>query len=246
MNRRPPGLLLSTCIDGFLQYKVAEGLSPNTLYCNRRMLRQWLGYIGDIKISEVGSQDISAYLAWLRTEYTPSRWNGDTSPLSAKTIRNVWVALSSFYSWAEEEFELAHPMRKVPAPRFQKAVVDPFTKEDIEKLLKACKYCRTAYPRDRSRFTFQIDTGWIKRNGQSVVLAQAVGVDRSLLLLLVKADLVATKDAARIRFRERPVGRPLPELVGVILRGDVEEVKAHQKPNPLSFRLTQRPRPMTR
>lgn len=27
MNRRPPGLQLSTCIQGFLQYKAAEGLS---------------------------------------------------------------------------------------------------------------------------------------------------------------------------------------------------------------------------
>ena len=46
MNRRPPGLLLSKCITGFLQYKTAEGLSPNTLDSNTldsygRILDNW-------------------------------------------------------------------------------------------------------------------------------------------------------------------------------------------------------------
>ena len=31
MNRRPPGLQLSKALQGFLQYKTAEGLSPRTI-----------------------------------------------------------------------------------------------------------------------------------------------------------------------------------------------------------------------
>ncbi len=40
MNRRSQGSLpLSKAISGFLQYKAAEGLSPNTLNCYKHFLR---------------------------------------------------------------------------------------------------------------------------------------------------------------------------------------------------------------
>ena len=78
MNRRPPGLMLSKCLTGFLQHKTAEGLSPNTLYSYERMLKKWLEYRGDdARIEEVTTQSIRAYLAWLRTEYIPERKSGE-------------------------------------------------------------------------------------------------------------------------------------------------------------------------
>ena len=129
MNRRPPGLLLSKCIVGFLQYKTAEGLSPNTIASYERMLNKWLDYRGDALIEDVTTQSIRAYLAWLRTEYKPQRKSGCQQPLSPKTIRNIWVALSAFFSWAKIEFEIPSPMNGVPAPQFTVAPVEPFCKD---------------------------------------------------------------------------------------------------------------------
>ena len=100
MNRRSPGLQLSKALVGFLQYKAAEGLSPNTLRNYKDHLTRWLDYAGDIEIGQVTSQDLRAYLAWLRTDHKPRRLAGGDHPFSLKTARNVWAALSSFFAWA--------------------------------------------------------------------------------------------------------------------------------------------------
>jgi site-specific recombinase XerD len=104
MNHSPSGsLLLSKAIPGFINYKTAEGLALRTIDSHERLLNKWLEHIGDQEIGKITAQDVVAYLSWLRNEYTPRRYNGKTHPLSPKSLRNVWVTLSSFYSWASQE-----------------------------------------------------------------------------------------------------------------------------------------------
>jgi site-specific recombinase XerD len=69
MNRRPSGLKLDKAVPGFLQYKAAEGLSPRTLVSYEYNLKLWSARASDVDVSEVTSQDIRSYLAWLRTDY---------------------------------------------------------------------------------------------------------------------------------------------------------------------------------
>jgi len=108
MNHTPSGsLLLSKAIPGFINYKTAEGLSPRTIDSYERLLTKWLEHLGDQKIGSISAQDIISYISWLRIEYTPHRYNGKTHPLSPKSLRNVWVTLSSFYSWAAQELGVA-------------------------------------------------------------------------------------------------------------------------------------------
>ncbi len=59
MKRRPPGLIISKAIPGFINYKSAEGLSPNTIYSYQRDLNQWLTYQEDVDISKVTPRDSS-------------------------------------------------------------------------------------------------------------------------------------------------------------------------------------------
>ncbi|MDY6877320.1 MAG: tyrosine-type recombinase/integrase [Chloroflexota bacterium] len=168
MNRRSPGLQLSKALVGFLQYKAAEGLSPNTLRNYKDHLTCWLNYAGeDTEVSQVTSQDLRAYLAWLRTDYKPRRLTGGDQPLAPKTIRNVWATLCSFFAWASVEFDLANPMKAVPAPRFERPPVETFSKEDIQALLKAYKFSREANTTDRRRFTMRRPTA---RRDQAIIL----------------------------------------------------------------------------
>lgn len=120
MNRRPSGLTLSKAQVGFLQYKSAEGMSPTTLTTYESHLRLWISCAGDIDVSDVTAGDLRGFIAWLRTEYTPRRVTGNKRPLSPKTMRNYWVTLCSFFTWAGDEFEIANPMKAVPAPRLRK------------------------------------------------------------------------------------------------------------------------------
>jgi integrase len=104
--------------------------------------------------------------------------NGDERPLSDKSVRNAWVALSAFFSWAKTEFNLPDPMDSVPAPRFKEAPFEPLSKDEVEVLLKACDFSQEANTTERRRFTMRRPTA--KR-------------DRAIILTLVDISLRASE-----------------------------------------------------
>jgi len=150
---------LSKAVIGFVNHKLAEGLTERSIDSYERALKKWIQYEGDKDISAVEPGAIRKYLAWLRTEYQPQRFNGESHALSPKTLRNIWVTLSSFYKWACFEFEIPNPMRDIPAPRYQKHPVESYTKTEIEALLKACAKTREADTHLRSSFSYDRPTG---------------------------------------------------------------------------------------
>jgi site-specific recombinase XerD len=110
MNRRPSGsLLLSRAIPSFLQYKAAEGLSPTTLNSYEGHLKLWLEYTDDIPVKQIDAKAVQAYFVWLRTEYQSRQVAGRPRPLAPKTIRNFYITLSAFFTWAKREFDLPKP-----------------------------------------------------------------------------------------------------------------------------------------
>ncbi len=137
MNHRSSGLSVSDAIEGFLQFKLAEGRSLRTVVGYRHDLREWLIHAGDKDVTRVNAQEIRACLIYLRSDYKPLRFSSDLSNLSPKTIRNFWVSLSALFSWLSRGFDLPSPMANVPAPRFSKAEIEPFKQDEVAALLKA-------------------------------------------------------------------------------------------------------------
>lgn len=178
MNRRPSGFSLSKALVGFFNTKAAEGLSPFTLRNYEHSLDQWVRFTGDVDVAKITTQDLRRYLAWLRTEYKPKRYNGDESPLSPKTIRNVHMTLKSFFSWASAEFGIESPMEGVPVPRVKQTPVIPFTREEVEALLDACEYSRRVDRGDGRRFRMRRPTA---------------GRDRAIILTLLDTGLRASE-----------------------------------------------------
>jgi len=106
-------------------------------------------------------------LAWLRTNYKPIRLNGSTEPLSQKSIRNVWVTFRSFFGWLHKEFKYPNPALEIKAPKIQQRPVEPFTKEEIEKMLKACGYTKESKTETRKKFVMRRPTA---SRDQAIVL----------------------------------------------------------------------------
>ena len=178
MNRSSPGLLISKSIDGFLKFKIAEGLSQRTVDSYEHILNHWLKYIGDKPVTEINPSELTGYMAWLRTDYKPVRFNGSTVPLSPKSVRNVWVTFRSFFGWLHLEFKYPNPAQEITAPKFQKSPVETFTKEEIEKILKACLYSREAQTEERHKF---------------VMRRPSANRDQAIVLTLVDTGLRATE-----------------------------------------------------
>ncbi len=72
MNHVSQRLTVAQAIEGFLQAKAAEALSPRTLEIYRSILEQWRDYRGDVSVQQVSAQNIREYLAYLRNGYVPS------------------------------------------------------------------------------------------------------------------------------------------------------------------------------
>ena len=195
MNRRPPGFPLAKAVEGLHHTKAAEGLSPRTLVNYRQHTGVWLEYMGEKTVEEITTQDVRAFLSWLRTDYRPRRiTGGNDQRLSAKTIRNFWVALSSFFRWASLEFDLPQsPMQRVAAPKFTEASVEPFGKAEVQALLKACKFMREAETVDRRSFAMRRPTA--RR-------------DEALMLVLLDTGLRASEICAlRVQDVNQRTGR---------------------------------------
>ena len=168
MNHSPSGsLLISKAIPGFINYKTAEGLALRTIDSHERLLNKWLEHIGDQKIGSISAQDIISCISWLRIEYTPHRYNGKTHPLSPKSLRNVWVTLSSFYSWAAQELGVAQIMKAIPAPRAKETPIEPINQEKVQRMLKVCVYSREAHPSNRRSFIMRLPYG---HRDQAIIL----------------------------------------------------------------------------
>lgn len=95
--------------------------------------------------------------------------------LNSKTLSNYWTALSSLWTWAENEIDAKHIIRgKVAKPKVRRGIIEPYSRADIALLLNACatnapwetrttgRTIRTDRPeklRDRAIILVLVDTG---------------------------------------------------------------------------------------
>ena len=190
---------------GFLQYKSAEGLAPVTVTGYERDLKLWIEYQGDLDIITITSQNILSFLNYLRTEYVPRRIAGDNSrKLAPKTVYNLYVSLASFFTWASREFDLSNPMKNIPRPRVpEDPPVEPFKKEDVELLIKACDFCEEAVTDRRRKFIMQRSTG--KRDKAILLTLLDSGLRAGELCALRIADV--DMKTGRVQIRSGEAGR---------------------------------------
>jgi site-specific recombinase XerD len=151
-------LPLRAAITGFLNFKTAAGLSQRSLDSYKRVLEQWAEYAGNKKVSQFTDREINAYLVYMRTGYVPHRFGEETRALSPKALRNIWISLCTFFTWANDEFQMQNPMKSVPAPKFQKVEVEPFTQEEITSMPRVCTYSREAETCIRRKFAMRRPT----------------------------------------------------------------------------------------
>jgi len=203
MNRRPTGFKLEKAIEGFLQYKAAEGRRPSTLDNYKDHLELLCEHLGDVAIDDITPADLRGFLVWLQTDYQPRRLTGGDGPLSHKTARNFWVSLSSFFTWATLEFNLDSPMKGVPGPKFKSPPVEPYTREEVEALLKACDQMKETQTVRRRRFTMRRSTGY--RDRALIVILLDTGLRASELCALKIGDL--DKKTGKILVKHGEAGR---------------------------------------
>jgi integrase/recombinase XerD len=132
-------MLLSKAIEGYF-YDKATTYSGKTLESYHFVFRNLITHLGDKDITSITPDDLKTFINWLRTDYIPKRFSGDTSPLMPASVDLHWKGARSLFHWANKELSLPRPDLNMPRPTFQRAHVKAFTEDEIRKILKACEY----------------------------------------------------------------------------------------------------------
>ena len=161
-----PSPTVSIAIEGFLLHKSAAGRSRYTIRNYRTQLNRFAQRAGSKRIDELKGNDIESFFEWLRKDYRYTSVGTSKikpRPLSPKTLRNAWAAMSSFWNWASLEFGFDNPFT-MPAPHAAQQPVNPLTMEEVASLMKACRRSagqsrRPTSKRDKALISMLLDTG---------------------------------------------------------------------------------------
>src|SRR5512147_1434893 len=124
-----------------------------------------------------------------------------TKKLSPKTVYNLYISVASFFTWASREFQIDNPVKGVPRPRVpEDAPVEPFKKEEIELLIKACDFCEEAITDRRRKFVMQRSTA--KRDKAILLALLDTGLRASELCALRIGDVDMKSGRVQIRAGE--------------------------------------------
>lgn len=111
---------LHKAIEGFLIARTADGYSPETLKMYRWALELISTQLGEMEVGAIRASDLERFWNWVRTDYRPTRMSGDTSPLTGRSLENIWTASRSFFNWAVDTFDLTErPDLKIRRPRYK-------------------------------------------------------------------------------------------------------------------------------
>lgn len=158
---------LSTLIHGYQLCIRTEGKSENTSRIYETALEKFSrflitnGYSQDV--TELGSHDIRAYIAYLQQSNTFEQ-HPYTKPqekqLSGHAINCYLRALRAFWSWlVREEVIVSNPFNKVILPKPPKKVIATFSEAQIQALLKKVDMVTPAGFRDWTMIVMLLDSG---------------------------------------------------------------------------------------
>lgn len=147
-------------------------LSKKTIIHYQWALSLFSQFIGEERdIATITSNDVRRFMNHIH----------DKLELSGKSRANIWVVLSSFFTWAEKEPALRtpHPIRGiVQRPTFKRKEIHPYTQEELKGMIGACDN----------------QAEWKSRSGKSVTAVRDTALrDKTIIILFVDTGLRASE-----------------------------------------------------
>jgi len=158
--------------------------SPHTITDYQLHFRRFRVFVGDKDLAQIVPDDIREFLNHMIEELE----------LGRKTCANGWMALSSFWTWAEKALDVPHIIRgHVQRPRYERPQILPYTRADVAALLKAADFC----------------AGWDRADGKRTQNTRPTKLrDRAMLLLFLDTGLRASELIdLRLRDYDRTTGQ---------------------------------------
>jgi len=142
-------LTLFQAVELFVLDKEAAGYSRYTIRNYRNTFSKVKAFLHglDPPLSQMKHGRWAAFFAWLQNDYASEpdgiAYRGKIV-LSPKSVCNVHTDLSAFYTWAVKRNLIdEHVIRGIERPRYERPVIEPFTRDEVRRLLQACQLTRT-------------------------------------------------------------------------------------------------------
>lgn len=136
--------------DRFLDYlHVERGLSANSLAAYRRDLTLYGAFLAEAGIgepAEADRDDLTSFVAWLRTRGAP-----EGKPFAPSTVARTLVAVRGLHKFlVREGLSADDPARELAGPRGERPLPKALTVPEVERLLEAPSGSTPAALRDRA------------------------------------------------------------------------------------------------
>jgi integrase/recombinase XerD len=148
---------VASATEGFLYSSRSGTLSPATADNYQSQLKRFIEWYGDRDIETITSRDLDEYLNRLqRTEYQKTKDTVGT--LSLSSVVSHYRTIRALFAWlAQEQIVGARP-DTVKARKAPQALVEPFTEDEVKKILKACEYTHEVKPDGKRPYTMKRPT----------------------------------------------------------------------------------------
>ena len=155
---------LADAVAIFLDAKMADGLSEETVRWYKGRLKRLGEALGEVEVSSVSSMDLRQFIVGLRKrsvlyEDHPYREQMEGG-LSPSTRQGYVRAIKQLFGWLVQEGCIAEdPTRHIKLPPLPRQQPRAITSVDLGRLLKAAEGDEPGNKRDRALLLFLADTG---------------------------------------------------------------------------------------
>jgi integrase/recombinase XerD len=168
---------ISTALEIYKRWWINEGFSPDTIAIYALFLNHISQRLDNKEIEKITAADLDGFMLYLRTDYKPHRKGDSTEPLGGCALDNYWKCIRSFFRFCVNVLHLRteknRPDKALARPKFDTAEIQPFTKDDMFKIMDGCEWSkefkrsntkpyrlhRTTWIRDKMAAMILLDTG---------------------------------------------------------------------------------------
>jgi len=234
---------LSTAYQGYRTTKLGEGMSESTLVIYDWVFKEMIAQLGDPEVDKITKQDLNGFMFHMRHNYKTRA----QKPLSSSSLDNAWKGIRSFFKWAFEDLGIERPDINLARPKVTSREIQPFTAEEVEKLLRACAQTKVYETNGRRRFRRKRESGLRDRAMVLLLLDTGLRVSEMCRLKIKDVD-VKHGDVYVAPFGSGRKTKPRTVFLGKVARSALWRYLAERQdaqPDDPLF-VTNEGRPMTR
>lgn len=198
----PPGASLKSLAKGFVLTQRTQAKSPRTVEYYEGNLRRFIWYAE----RESWPDDARLITEWHIREFIgyvasdTNRWglngNGSESsqrPSSHSTVHHYYAVLKAFFNWCvKENFLNESPLAKIKVANPKPKVVQPYTPQEIAKMLSVCDYdfqhnAKFLGSRNKAIVLMLLDTG-LRVSEIANIKLEDVDTERGWVKVIGKGD----------------------------------------------------------